>query len=55
VSLAPLLLGGRAVHCVRPNLGAFVDWDGDLDILTGQDHGGSGLHCYERDYVEDML
>ena len=29
--------------------------DGDLDILTGQGHGGSGLRFYERDYVNDLL
>ncbi|MHC4445753.1 MAG: FG-GAP-like repeat-containing protein [Planctomycetota bacterium] len=27
--------------------------DGDLDILTGQGHSGSGLKFYERDYIED--
>lgn len=34
-----------------------VDWnrDGDLDILTGQGHGGSGIRFYERDYIEDCL
>ncbi len=34
-----------------------VDWnrDGDLDILTGQGHGGSGIRFYERDYIEDRL
>ena len=34
-----------------------IDWngDGDLDILTGQGHGGSGLRFYERDYIEDRL
>jgi hypothetical protein len=34
-----------------------VDWngDGDLDILTGQGHGGSGLRYYERDWIEDEL
>ena len=32
------------------------DWngDGDLDLLTGQGHGGSGLRFFERDYVEDL-
>ena len=32
-----------------------VDWngDGDLDILTGQGHGGSGIRFYEHDYIED--
>jgi len=29
--------------------------DGDLDILTGQGHGGSRLRFYERDYIEDCL
>jgi len=34
-----------------------VDWngDGDLDILTGQGHGGSGIRYYERDYIDDVL
>lgn len=34
-----------------------VDWngDGDLDIITGQGHGGSGLRFYERDYIEDTV
>lgn len=34
-----------------------VDWngDGDLDILTGQGHGGSRLRFYERDFIEDTL
>src|SRR2546422_2111729 len=34
-----------------------VDWngDGDLDLLTGQGHGGSGLRFYERDRIEDEL
>lgn len=34
-----------------------VDWngDGDIDILTGQGHGGSGLRYYERDYIEDRF
>jgi hypothetical protein len=110
----PISFGGPSVRYVRPNLGAFVDWDGDgkpdligchfensirlyrnlgpnrpgtepqfagpegqllltasspqmisgadvidwngdgdLDILTGQGHGGSGLRFYERDWVED--
>jgi hypothetical protein len=31
------------------------DWngDGDVDILTGQGHAGSGLRFYEHDYLED--
>ena len=34
-----------------------MDWrgDGDLDILTGMGHAGSGLRYYERDYIEDVL
>ena len=34
-----------------------VDWngDGDLDILTGQGHAGSGLRFYERDYIDDCM
>ncbi|MEX2138549.1 MAG: VCBS repeat-containing protein [Pirellulales bacterium] len=34
-----------------------VDWngDGDIDLLTGQGHGGSGLRFYERDWIEDEL
>jgi hypothetical protein len=32
------------------------DWngDGDVDLLTGQGHGGSGLRFYEHDYLEDI-
>jgi hypothetical protein len=112
----PILFGGKPVKYVRPNLGSFVDWDGDgrkdfigchfensvrfyrnlgsgakgaepqfadsegvvivqgespqkisgaeavdwngdgdLDILTGQGHGGSGLRFYERDWIEDRI
>jgi len=29
--------------------------DGDIDIITGQGHGGSGIRFYERDYIEDSL
>ncbi|MHC4742376.1 MAG: FG-GAP repeat domain-containing protein, partial [Planctomycetota bacterium] len=29
--------------------------DGDIDIVTGQGHGGSGIRFYERDYIEDSL
>ena len=112
----PLDFGGGTVKYVRPNLGSFVDWDGDgrqdfigcnfensirlyrnvaeagrgaeprfadaegltilqasspqmisgahaidwngdgdLDLLTGQGHGGSGLRFFERDWIEDEL
>jgi hypothetical protein len=32
------------------------DWngDGDVDLLTGQGHGGSGMRFYEHDYLEDV-
>jgi len=29
--------------------------DGDLDILTGQGHGGSGLRFFERDYLNNFV
>lgn len=34
-----------------------VDWnrDGDIDIITGQGHGGNGLRFYERDYINDFV
>ena len=34
-----------------------IDWngDGDLDIVTGQGHGGSGMRFFERDFIEDSL
>jgi VCBS repeat protein len=34
-----------------------VDWtrDGNIDILTGQGHGGSGLRFYSRDFIEDSV
>lgn len=112
----PVTFGGKRVSYVRPNLGSFVDWDGDgkrdligchfensirfyrnlgsgaageepqfsdpegvvvlrgespqmisgahavdwngdgdLDLLTGQGHGGSGLRFYERDWIENEL
>jgi hypothetical protein len=112
----PILFNGQPVRYVRPNLGSFVDWDGDgkcdfigchfentirlyrnlgsgapngeprfadpegaillqgespqmisgadaidwngdgdIDLLTGQGHGGSGLRFYEHDWVEDEL
>jgi hypothetical protein len=30
-----------------------LNGDGDLDIVTGQGHGGSGIRFYERDFIED--
>jgi hypothetical protein len=111
-----ILFGGKRVTYVRPNLGSFVDWDGDgkkdligchfensirfyrnigsgkageepafadpegvtilqgespqmisgadavdwngdgdIDILTGQGHGGSNLRFFERDWIEDEI
>lgn len=109
--------GGKAISYTRPNLGSFVDWDGDgkkdfiacefennirlyrnvgpggpgaepqfdapdgvrivqpwtsaqmisgadakdwngdgdLDIVTGQGHGGTGLRFFERDYINDFV
>ena len=108
--------GGQLVNYVRPNLGSYVDWDGDgkrdfigchfennirlyrntgsgqpgvapqfanpegvmivqpwnimmtsgadaldfnadgdLDILTGQGHGGGGLRFYDRDFINDFV
>jgi len=34
-----------------------VDWnsDGDIDILTGQGHGGSHLRFFERDWIQDEM
>ena len=29
--------------------------DGDLDVLTGQGHGGSGLRFFERDWCDDFV
>ncbi len=29
--------------------------DGDIDIVTGQGHGGSGLRFFERDFIDDFV
>jgi len=29
--------------------------DGDIDIITGQGHGGSGVRFFERDYIDDFV
>ena len=51
----PILFGGKPVKYIRPNLGSFVDWDGDgaLDLLSGQGHDGSGLRFFDRHWIED--
>ncbi len=59
----PKFTGTDGVHIVQPFTvqmmsGAdAIDWnrDGDLDIITGQGHGGSGLRFYERDYINDFV
>ncbi|MDO8683377.1 MAG: VCBS repeat-containing protein, partial [Armatimonadota bacterium] len=51
------------VVLVQPTTGMLVsgadakDWngDGDLDIVTGQGHGGSGVRFFERDYINDFV
>lgn len=34
-----------------------IDWngDGDLDLITGQGHGGSGVRFFEHDYLRDRM
>jgi hypothetical protein len=34
-----------------------IDWnrDGDLDILTGEGHAGSGVRFWEHDFVKDFV
>jgi hypothetical protein len=32
-----------------------LNGDGDIDILTGQGHGASGLRFYERNFIENTL
>jgi hypothetical protein len=44
---SPQMISGA--HAVDSN------GDGDLDLLTGQGHGGSGLRFYERDWLEDEI
>ena len=59
----PRLESAKGIRVVSPSTdqtisGAdVIDWngDGDLDIVTGQGHGGSGLRFFERDYIEDSL
>jgi hypothetical protein len=59
----PRLLPAQGIELVRPWVSETmsgadaVDWngDGDLDLLSGQGHGGSGLRYFERDFIEDRL
>jgi hypothetical protein len=59
----PIFSGSDGIHIVQPYTvqmmsGAdAIDWnrDGDLDIITGQGHGASGLRFYERDYINDFV
>jgi hypothetical protein len=59
----PLFAGGPGVTVLAPETAQMisgadaVDWngDGDLDLLTGQGHGGSSLRFFERDYVNDVV
>ena len=59
----PLFAGAPGVTVLAPRTAQMisgadaVDWNGDrdLDLLTGQGHGGSGLRFFERDYVNDWV
>jgi hypothetical protein len=59
----PQFSSAEGVHIVEPPCPMLVsgadakdfNGDGDIDILTGQGHGGSGLRFYERDYINDLL
>jgi hypothetical protein len=59
----PVFSGSDGVHLVQPFTvqmmsGAdAIDWnrDGNMDIITGQGHGASGLRFYERDYINDFV
>ena len=58
----PLFAGGPGVTILSSPTAQLisgadaVDWngDGDLDLLTGQGHAGSGLRFFERDYLDDV-
>jgi hypothetical protein len=59
----PRLASAKGVRLVSPwtdqtiSGADAIDWngDGDLDIVTGQGHGGSGVRFFERDFIEDSL
>ena len=59
----PLFAGAAGVTVLASPTAQYIsgadalDWNGDrdLDLLTGQGHGGSGLRFFERDYVDDLV
>ena len=59
----PLFAGAAGVTVLASPTAQYIsgadalDWNGDrdLDLLTGQGHGGSGLRFFERDYLNDFV
>ncbi|MDO8683571.1 MAG: VCBS repeat-containing protein [Armatimonadota bacterium] len=60
---APQFSSATGVYLINPTVSMMLsgadalDWnrDNDVDIVTGQGHGGSGLRFFERDYIIDKL
>jgi hypothetical protein len=50
-----ILLQGTSPQMISGAHAVDSNGDGDLDLLTGQGHGGSGLRFYERDWLEDEI